>query len=252
MTDLAPTESQAVDVDALLARLDPKERRFTELYVATLNPQQAAVEAGYSGTVAIGKSYGWVGSGRTKPHVYEAVQALLKTRNEALGYTSERFLDSLWKEHTADARELSEVRVHCCRCCWGADHRPMMTRLEHEEARDDYQRRCEKLLIAGVPEDKWPPFDERGGVGYDRRRSPNPECPECGGEGEPDVVLKDTRKISSGAARIYAGARKTKQGIEVRVRDRSPAMQRLASHLGIGKEEGGNTMNVQFVISGLD
>jgi hypothetical protein len=45
-----------------------------------------------------------------------------------------------------------------------------------------------------------PLFDEQGGTGYDRRRAPAPDCPECNGEGEGEAFFKDSLKASAQAS----------------------------------------------------
>ncbi|MEM5427213.1 hypothetical protein [Cupriavidus oxalaticus] len=107
----------------------------------------------------------------------------------------------------ADARELSEMRVGACRCCYGEGHRYQFTTLEWERYQEAHEKALRKAEAKGEEE---PEFDPKGGPGFTLTREPNPECPECGGEGKPRVVFKDTQRLSPGAVSLYSGAKKTK------------------------------------------
>ena len=64
--------------------LSPKERQFVDEYLIDLDPQRAAIAAGYSESTARIKSYGWVSKPSDKPHVYQAIQAGKEARAENL------------------------------------------------------------------------------------------------------------------------------------------------------------------------
>lgn len=137
----------------------------------------------------------------------------------------------MWSEAaTVDRNELTEIRRHCCRFCWGIDHQYQETPNEHRRRREDYDR-----LVAETPDTNWPPFKELGGVGYNRNKPINPECPECFGDGEMTVIMKDTRSLSRGARQIFEGVKVTKDGIEIRMMDRGSAIAGLAKSLGMDK-----------------
>jgi phage terminase small subunit len=65
--------------------LDAREQIFVGEYLIDLNPERAAIAAGYSKTVARTKAYSWVGNNRLKPHVYQAVRDAEAARLEKLG-----------------------------------------------------------------------------------------------------------------------------------------------------------------------
>jgi hypothetical protein len=73
-------------------------------------------------------------------------------------------------------------------------------------------------------------------VGYDPRRPPHEDCPECFGRGVANVLAKDTRFLSDTGRRQYAGAKVTKNGIEIQARDRDKALDLAAKHTGVAKE----------------
>ncbi len=80
-----------------MKRLDARERRFVGEYLIDLDPQRAAVAAGYKKSVARARSYEWVGNGRRKPHVFNAVQKAIEKRAAKLEITSDRVLGELAK-----------------------------------------------------------------------------------------------------------------------------------------------------------
>lgn len=62
---------------------------------------------------------------------------------------------------------------------------------------------------------------------------PNPTCSDCAGEGEPRIFVADSRTLSGGAALLYDGLKQTKDGLEIKVQDRSKALEMVARHLGM-------------------
>ncbi|MDL2401582.1 terminase small subunit [Rhizobium mayense] len=62
------TSNSAIDAVAdLEERLTHREIRFVREYLIDLDPKRAAIEAGYSKTVAASKAYQWVSNGKVKP-----------------------------------------------------------------------------------------------------------------------------------------------------------------------------------------
>ena len=122
----------------------------------------------------------------------------------------------------ADPRELVSVKTGCCRHCWGEGHRYQRTVGEMNADRELWVGKGKKLEE----------FDEQGGIGYDALRGPNPECPECGGDGLARTVLADTRHISRQAAALYAGAKQTKYGIEILMHSKADVAEKLMKFLG--------------------
>lgn len=197
--------------------------RFVEEYLVDLNAKQAAIRAGYSE-----KTAAVVGcENLTKPNVQAAIAEARTKQQQRTEITADRVLREAWNQVTADARELSELIVVCCRNCWGKGHLRQRTQIERDYA---YQLWIEE----GEDPDEFP---EDGGVGFEPNREPHPECPECGGHGYPRVVLKDTRKLSPGAASLYAGVKQTKFGIELMTHSKDAAMEKLFKHLGLYEKD---------------
>jgi hypothetical protein len=127
---------------------------------------------------------------------------------------------------TADVRELTP-KV-CCRYCWGVDNQYQYTKNELLNTRRTHLQKQMRLVEA-----KRVPLDEEGGDGFDRTRAPSSDCPECRGVGVFDMEALDLNKISRGAALLYDGVSIGPRGVvEVKIRDRSKAMQMLQRLLG--------------------
>lgn len=125
----------------------------------------------------------------------------------------------------ADPRDLTEYRRGACRYCYGAEHLYQRT---PRELRDDYKAFEANRHKAGAPQ----VFDMQGGTGYTPKRDPHPDCPECYGDGVGYEYFKDTRKLSKNAARLYAGVKVTKNGLEIQTRSQDAAVKMLGEHLG--------------------
>ena len=137
----------------------------------------------------------------------------------------------MWDIATADVRELVEYRRTCCRHCHGEGFGYQFTTQElakrEADARLEWSKRESKKL------DDVFVFDRLGGDGYDKRRDPHPECAVCFGEGVEDLFIHDTRNLSPAAAALYAGVKRTKDGIEVKIEDRQAALVTMFKHLGL-------------------
>ena len=65
---------------------------------------------------------------------------------------------------------------------------------------------------------------------------PHPYCPQCAGEGKAEVFIADTRHLSDEARLLYAGTKLTAQGLEIKMHDQAKALENVARHLGMFKE----------------
>jgi hypothetical protein len=152
------------------------------------------------------------------------------------GVTADRVLLRLWNIATADARKLTEYRIGSCRHCWGMYNQYQYTEAEFSAAQDKHIR---EQAARGRKEKDFEPaaFPERGGPGYDPSRPPNPECPECWGDGKGRVIVHDTRHLEDGEAGFFAGIRTTKDGMTVLTEDRATYMQMVGRHLGMWNDK---------------
>lgn len=208
----------AIDEDALtpddhdLCGLTIREARFIDLYLGTWKVGQSYIEAGYNVKDAyVGAACGSRLLNGAKARKYLAMRA------KAMFARMEEEQDRLMLVHTqvayADPNELVEHRRGACRYCYGRLHRYQFTAGEWERDLEAHEAKREKLIEADKPDPG--PLDTKGGVGFDRRREPNYDCPECGGIGKGEMVLKDTRNLSPAALALYAGAKQTKDGLEI-------------------------------------
>lgn len=199
--------------------LTPKQQRFIDEYLVDLNASQAAIRAGYSARRADAIGY----ENLRKPEIAAAIRDAQAARSERTGITADRVLAELWSIATADYRELVQVKVGCCRHCYGEGNRYQRTVGEMNRDRELFVAKGGDLIE----------FDEAGGIGFDPLREPNKACPECGGDGHSRVVLADTRNVSKAAASLFAGAKQTRDGIEVKFHAKLDAIEKLARHLGV-------------------
>jgi len=193
-------------------------------YAVAENPDMDGVtcakSAGYSDAAA--------GAMATYNLKHPAVQRAILERKEQLaaaaGITPQLVLRELLLLATADPRELVQTKVLACRHCYGIDHLYQWTPGEYAAAVDK-----------AMAKDK--PLPELlGGIGYDPRLIPSQDCPECAGYGIERVVIADTSKLSPGAARLYAGAKQTKDGPQILMRSQDGAIAKLMDYLGMANK----------------
>lgn len=200
-----------------------KHYRFVDEYLIDLNATQAAIRAGYSPTAAHE-------TGRELlqlPWVQELIEQGKAARAERTQLKADEVIERLRAIAFADARKLMEFRRRCCRHCHGTAFRYQRTTPELARARADW---------AASPKKKRKPFDEMGGDGFDAKRPPHPQCPECFGEGLGDAFFHDTSQVPPDVAALYAGVKVTKDGIEVKLHSQTEALLALGKHLGLFEE----------------
>lgn len=125
---------------------------------------------------------------------------------------------------TADPDELIGLRVGNCRHCNGEG-------FLYQWREREYLQACDMAQDAKEPA---PPI--HGGFGFRANGPIHPDCPECCGEGVERVVPRDTSKLSPGGRALYAGVKKTRQGLEVKTQDQGKAMEMLGRVLGAYKD----------------
>lgn len=214
--------------------LTPRQQRFVEEYLVDLCAKAAATRAGYSAKTAEQQGYQLL----QHPSVSAAVAKLAHKRSEKTGITSERVLEALAATAFGDVSKLIEYRRVCCRWCHGKGHKRQETAGERDRRRlslveENERRRNERDEDGDTDREPLPPleWDDEGGIGWDPRVDPHPECPECWGEGHGEVFLHDTRKMDADARALYAGVKQTKDGISVNVNSQDHARELLGKHL---------------------
>lgn len=165
-----------------------------------------------------------------KANVVEAIAQAKVERSQRVKMSADDVVLTSMAIVKADVRELVELKVGCCRYCWGKDYRWQRTAGEMERDRRSHEVEAK---LARIKKEPVTAFDEQGGTGFDKRRAPNDECPECFGEGESRVVLKDTSKLSPMALRLLASIKQGKEGIEIKTHSVDSALKDLYRHFGL-------------------
>lgn len=217
--------------------LNTNRQRFV---AALLGSPRFSVADAYQAAYGVANRERAAKEGWTLSQVPEVAEAIEKGKAERLASMSVDAADVL-RDITlgirADGSELVEHVLDSCRHCHGDGHKYQFTPAE-------FQRALEAYLAADAKRKPWPvdplglKFLEQHGcnVGYDPRRPPHEDCPECFGRGIPRVLAKDTRFLSEAGRRAYAGAKVTKHGVEILTRDRDKALDLAAKHTGVAKE----------------
>lgn len=213
--------------------LPPRRQRFVFEYLKDLNGTQAAIRAGYARSQADVEAWRLL----QDPDVQAAVKVLQDERARELKLEANEVLRHLVELAIADPNELIQHRRGCCRHCHGNLFGYQRTPAEmerdqaaHEAAELERQRKGGQDVQPRV-------FDVAGGVGYDPRREPHEDCPECFGEGVERIHLADTRHLSGPARRLYAGVKQTKDGVQVLMRDQDKAIELIGRHLAMFKDK---------------
>jgi len=196
--------------------LTPRQAKFVTLYTKYGNAAKAAREAGYSA-----KSIDVIAAGLLKKTWVQAALQAERAKLEAkLEMTRDEYIARMARLFTADPRGLVEYKRGCCRYCWGFGHAYQWTDAELQEAQ------------AKAINDGKPAPDESGGTGYNRNRKPNPECPECAGDGYGRVIIRDSSEIDADARVLLAGYKRTKDGEEVVMHSQQKAGETLGKIMG--------------------
>ena len=201
----------------------PRQEQFVAEYLVDLNATQAAIRAGYSEKTA--RQQG----ARLLSNVY--IQAAIAQARQEQQQRTQVTADSVVKEAAliafADARELVQHVVGSCRHCHGEGFKFQRTVSEMNHDREQWINKGKELSE----------FDEKGGIGFDPHKVPNPVCPECMGRGLGRTFISDTRNLSPAAAALYAGVKETKDGFEIKMHSKLDAIEKLAKHLGIYEKD---------------
>ena len=120
------------------------------------------------------------------------------------------------------------VHKYNCRHCHGYDHRYQWTESELVEAVEKARRLSESK---GKP---YEPPDGSGGLNFNPKGIPNPDCPQCGGDGAPKVIIKDTRTLTMGERLLVESISEDRYGaIKISFADRVKAAENIAKIIGI-------------------
>lgn len=203
--------------------MSPKEECFVRSYVIDWNATRAYVAAGFSPNGADANASRLL----NRPDVSAAVAKYKAERAAEHKLDVGLVVKSIVQVLTADPRELIEYRRGACRYCHGADHQYQRTPAEERAAQEAWMKALKK--------DPTAEFDYAGGVGFNPKKEPHPECPECHGEGIEYTYARDVRFVSADAAALYLGTKPTANGIEILMQDKAKARDQAARYLGMDK-----------------
>ena len=213
----------ASTTDQTETKLTPKQERFVQEYMVDLNALQAAIRAGYSKDTA-----GVIGhENLKKPYIQAAIARARQEQQQRTQITADSVVKELAQVAFADARDLVQHIVGSCRHCHGEGFKWQRTVSEMNHDREQWINKGKELSE----------FDEKGGIGFDPHKVPNPVCPECMGRGWGRTFISDTRNLSPAAAALYAGVKETKDGFEIKMHSKLDAIEKLAKHLGIYEKD---------------
>lgn len=226
----AETEVQPQAASETPPGLEEWHERFCWRYASTLNATRAYLAARDDAAIKPNTAATEAWKLLQRPEVKARVAEIQKQLRDECQVEAKDMLRHFMAIATADPNELVEFRRTCCRYCYGADFGYQRTQLEMDRDLATWNNEAEKAEQNGEP----PPvaFDRRGGVGYDARKAPNPDCPACFGEGVGNVFVKDTRNLSPEAQALYAGVKETKDGFEIKMHDQQAAAVNAAKVIG--------------------
>lgn len=175
------------------------------------------------------------------PAIVARINQLRDNQAEAAGFGAAEIVARLKQIATADPNELTSYQRVNCRHCHGTNHK--------FQWRDDDEYMTEVARImsknAGLlPDQQMTLPSDKGGYGYRNGGDPVPACPKCQGEGIERLYIGDTRHLSKNARPLYAGVKKTKDGIEVKTHDQMKALELLAKHFRVIGPDNATTINV--------
>lgn len=195
--------------------------RFVEEYAKDRNGTQAAIRAGFSPNGAENTAWRLL----SDPRVTVLIEQELERVSKSAHFEAVDVLREWVALATADPSRIMKVRRVNCRHCHGVGHLYQWGEREYAEALDAAARPTK-----GEPT---PLPDCSGGFGWRSNAEPHPNCPECNGEGLEDIFFGDTESLTGPERKLIAGIKRTKDGLEVKLRDQDAALQNIAKYLGL-------------------
>lgn len=163
------------------------------------------------------------------PIIRNRIEQLREKSAARVGFGRDDVIRHLVEIATADPNELTQYRRENCRHCHGKNFAYRW--INEDEFMESVAKAEAKNLAAKTKRLDVP--KNTGGYGFRKTDRPNPACPHCCGEGVGRDFFLDTRTLSPGAKRLFAGVRRTKDGLEVKVRDQDFALKLLAQHFRV-------------------
>lgn len=214
-----PTRSD--DTRKLLTNLtgtsfSPRELAFARYCVVSSSPTEAARKAGWGAAGAANAANFLM----RRKDIRELIRQAEEEHLQQIDLTASKIVN-YW--HLISHAELPLPDVGCCRYCYGTDHAYQYTLNEYRDA-----LRAHTLLQLKKQQKDRREFDDRGGLGYDSRRPPSPDCPECHGVGINLPLVIDRERLTPAQRMALDEVKVNKDGsVSLRMRDRSRAMENL-------------------------
>lgn len=237
-----------------------QQNLFVQHFLVDLNATHAAEKAGYSAPSVAGSRL------LATVSVRQAIRTALDARTHDLKISTIDVVRKLRLIAFADANDLSQMQVTCCRHCHGRDFKYQWRSEEEwgeavEKALEQHEAACKLVRLKRAPRPPEPKLflpNCDGGFDFDARLAPIDECPHCDGRGISTPVFADTRTLSAGARALYAGVKKTKDGVEILKHDQVRALELLGRHMGMFNDKlihimpgGGGGMHATRDLEGL-
>lgn len=228
---LSLKERRAMEMAAFQG-LDARQAKFVDLWLVTYDARESYRDAGFT---CKNDNAASAGASRllkkVKHHPYmQARQVELFARTADV---QNQLIATYHAASFADPRELVEYVRRCCRYCYGIDHKFQLRPSEMERRRQQYE--ADKAALKEERKEIGE-FDELGGLGYDGKKSPNYDCPECDGEGEGRALFKDSSTLSPAALTLYEGVKEGKDGTEMKVASQKGYRDTLAKLFNMNVE----------------
>lgn len=208
-----------------MSSLTPKQALFVQEYLVDLNATQAAIRAGYSQDTA--RAIGC--ENLTKPDIADAIASAQAERSARTEITQDMVLKELWAIASANPNDLIQYRRGACPKCWNDG--PEVEEGLEGQAHGGALKRKRRAEVVVTNED------------------PNPDCQACAGEGMGRAYVPDTRALTGPAAKLYAGVKVTKEGLEVKMHDKVAALTQVGRHLGMFTDKVETNGNVNLIVT---
>jgi phage terminase small subunit len=203
------------------------------------NARQAAKRAGYAEKSAAVQGHLLMHDNRVKAIIATRESERLKSARMSADEVAAHIAELA----KADPRDLMEYWRGACRHCHGFEFKYQRTPQEYRNALAVHAAARAK---AGNPDPLGFDLDPLGGLGFTPNKPPHPDCPECYGHGVGYEIIKDSRTLPPGAARLYAGLKVTKEGIEIKTRSQDKALELAARNTGVVRD----TVKVDATVKG--
>lgn len=221
--------------------LNDRERLFVLAYLEEPNQTRAAKNAGYKNPANYAARI--MEKARVRAAIAEGRSKIEKPIMANAMDAAQRLADLAF----ADVGEITQHRRGACRYCHGTNHayqwRTPDELTEHAASLAREAFSDPEAIRAAIDNPSTIGVSDEGGFGYRRNMAPNPDCPLCEGDGIEWVHIADTRDMSPTARALFDGVKETRQGIEVKIQDRSKHLEMLAKHLGMFAGKGEDNPN---------